>query len=400
MLQPEILGDVDQGTSGDMHAVDELGLTADERAAFDGMKEGPADSDGPAEPDPVEPEAPTDETATDPAAPPPAPTDEDDDTPDVITTDPKTGKSQKTINYNKHQRLMTKAQKEAETVRQQAEQMRVDNAKLAERLAILNEALMAPPPAAEPAKPAAPANPWLEPTVNPEENAIEALAQMQRRQAYMAESTTQAQEQTQAQLEENQIVQTFTRDVSQFVATDDGKHFMGPEGAYQALKNARLMQLGISLFDKDPSDPNVQFTQAEINRMVSDYNSEEKWVVSNAMKAGKSPAQAIMKLAKTFGWKAPTAAAPVAQVPAVAAPTVRAAAPAKPAAASAVAKLQNEIDGAAASRSLSDGGGSPPAEPLSAETLLRMNDSEFARYVDNLPKERLDAIMGRSMAGG
>jgi hypothetical protein len=392
-LQPETIGDVEEGTPGEAATLDEMGFTPDERAAFDAMRDGPQDSDGPAEPEPVEENAePVDQAA------PAEPDDGDDDTPDVITTDPKTGKSQKTINYGKHQRLMSKAQKEAETVRQQAEQARIDNAKLAERLAILNEALMAPAPAAD--APPAPVNPWTEPTINPEENAIEALAQMQRRQAWMAESTTQAQQQTQAQLEDTQIVHDFTRDVSRFESTEDGKHFRGENGAYQFLKNSRLIELGISLFDKDPTDPNIQFTQAEINQMVGDYNAEEKWVVGNALKAGKSPSQAIMKLAKGRGWKAPAAQAPapLAATPAPAARNGNGSAP--PAQVpTAVAKLRNEIDGAAASRSLSDGGGSPPAAPLDAQTLLRMNDAEFAKYVDNLPKERLDSIMGRQLPG-
>ena len=66
---------------------------------------------------------------------------------------------------------------------------------------------------------------------------------------------------------------------------------------------------------------------------------------------------------------------------------------------SAVAQIQAEMAGANASRSLSDGGGSPPGEPLSMERLLHMNDEEFGIYVDNMPKSQLDAIMGRDFSG-
>lgn len=409
-LQPEILGDVDEGTAGTAATLDEMGLTPEERATFDAMKDGPADNDGPADPDPdgePDPAQPVDPAATVPEVPPADPDGDDDETPDVVTTDPRTGKTQKTINYHKHQRLMTKAQKESETLRANAEQARLDNAKLAERLAILNEALMAPAPA--PAAEAPPPNPWQEPTINPEENAIEALAQMQRRQAWSMESSTREQEQTHEQLEDNRVVQDFTRDVARLENTEEGRHFRGEDGAYQFLKNSRLVELGVTLFDKDPTDPAIQFTQAEINKMVSDYNAEEKWVVSEALNAKRSPAQAIMKLARGRGWRAPTATAatpaPVlAQTPA-AAPAARPVAPAArngastPAPGTAVAKLQGEIEGAAASRSLSDGGGSPPGEPLTPEMLLKMNDAEFAAYVDRMPKERLDSIMGRQMPG-
>lgn len=408
-VQVERIGDVDEGAPPPDSGLDEYGFTAEERAVFDGMKQGETDSSGPEEPEPVvedpAPEAPA-VPPVDPQVPPVA--EDDDDAPDVITTDPKTGKTQKTINYGKHQRLITKAQKEAETLRQAAETERLNNAKLAERLQILNEALMAPSPQADPAAPAAPANPMLEPTINVEDDAIAAVAQMQRRQIWMANSSTQAQEQTQEMLEDQQLVADFTRETNAFSATEEGRHFLGSEGAYQYLKNSRLTDLGISLFDKDPTDPAVVFTQAEINQMVSTYNADEKWVVSNALKQNKSPSQAIMKLAKGRGWRPPAAQpAPVPAVPAVVppAPAARAPAPAArpapptPAPSSAAAKLQSEIEGAAASRSLSDGGGSPPAELLSMEMLNRMNDEEFGRYVDSLPRDRLDSIMGKQFPG-
>lgn len=400
----EVIGDVDEGTPADGQGVDELGLTPEERAAFDGMRDGPQDAEGPADPDPAPEPDPAAATAPDPAAPPPADVDED-DAPDTITTDPKTGKPQKTINYGKHQRLMAKAQKDAETIRANAEQARLDNAKLAERLAILNEALMAPaaPPPVDPNAP--PANPMQEKTIDPAEDAIGALAQMQRRQAYLAESANQAVEQTNERIEDQELINGFTRDVQNYARSEEGKHFMGTDGAYQFLKNSRLIELGISLFDKDPTDPNEVFTQAEINKMIEDYNVEERWVAQNALNHGKSPAQAIMKLARGRGWKAPQAAAaapaaPAAAAPAAAPPLARPpAAPAAAAPGSAVAKLQAEAEGAAASRSLSDGGGAPPQAPLDAQALLKMSEEEFGRYVDNMPKDRLDAIMGRPPVG-
>jgi hypothetical protein len=89
-----------------------------------------------------------------------------------------------------------------------------------------------------------------------------------------------------------------------------------------SLKDSRLTELAISLFDKDPTDPAQVFTQAEINKLVADFNAEEKWVVANARKAGKSPSAAIMKLAKGRGFKPQVAQAQAAPAAAPAAPAV------------------------------------------------------------------------------
>jgi hypothetical protein len=221
----------------------------------------------------------------------------------------------------------------------------------------------------------------------------------------MADASMQQQEATQDQLQDQALLRDFTRDTQMYAQTEEGQHFFGGEGAYQFLKNSRLVELGISLFDKDPTDPNEQFTPQEINKMIADFNAEEKWVVNNALSTGKSPAKAIMRLAKGRGWKPPQAAAPAAPLPAGGArrpaqPQARSpAAPAPAAARNAVAQIQAEQAGAAASRSLSDGGGVPPAEPLSIETLLKMDDQEFGMYIDNLPTQRLQALMGREFPG-
>jgi hypothetical protein len=193
------------------------------------------------------------------------------------------------------------------------------------------------------------------------------------------------------------MVRDFTRDTQLFSQTEEGQHFFGMDGAYQHLKNSRLVELGLALFDKDPSDPKETFTQAEIDKMVEDFNTEEAWVVQNALQGGKSPAKAIMKLAKGRGWKAPqvqtSTPAPVVQ------PQVRKAAQQAPMARaqvpSAVAQIQAERAGQAASRSLSDGGGAPPSGPLTPKELLDMDDEQFGLYIDNLPPHALQALMGR-----
>lgn len=435
-LQPETIGDVEEGSPlpPEEHDVDELGLTPEERAEFDQMRN--ADQGLPETPEEGEPEegAPEPRPRLDapPAAapgkkPPPAPAPEEDDEPDQITRDPRTGKEQRTISFGKHQRLLKREREQAEALRTQNEATRLEQAKLAERLAILNEALMAPPvqPPMTPQEQeyarqqAVAQNPMLEDTIDPAVDLPASIAQLQRRQVYMANASMQQQEATQETLQDQALLRDFTRDTQMFSQTEEGMHFFGGEGAYQFLKNSRLVELGIALFDKDPTDPNEQFTQQEINKMIMDFNAEEKWVVNNALQAGKSPAKAIMRLARGRGWRPPQAAAPAPapQPGAGAQPQPRrAAAPqappqlargpaavparaAAPAAVSAVAQLQAEQAGARQSRSLSDGGGAPPAEPLSIEQLLKMGDEEFGMYIDNLPKARLESLMGREFPG-
>jgi hypothetical protein len=423
-VQIERIGDVEEGAPLPPSERDELGLTAEERAIFDGMRDGDADIPADPEPEPApepDPAALAPDGTTPPApAPAPEPTPEDDDTPDTVVTDPKTGKKQSTISFGKHQRLLTKAQQAAEQARQLAEQERINNAKLAERLAILNEALTAPPPPTPEERAAMQqreiaANPMLEETIDPAADAIGALAQIQRRQDWLANTTAQQQEATREVLDDQQMISDYQRDTTAFSRTEAGKHFFGADGAYQFLKNSRLVDLAISLFDKDPTDPDAQFTPQEVQKLISDFNAEERWVVSNAQKAGKSPAAAIMKLARGRGWKPPQAGAAPAPAPAPAPTAPRAAAPAQrtqaapaapavpaaraPGQLDAVAQLQAEAAAAAASRSLSDGGGAPPGQPLTMERLVKMNDAEFAAYIDNLPKDRLDAIMGKDFPG-
>jgi hypothetical protein len=387
-----------------------MGLTAEERVQFDAMQE--ADSTIPSEPETPEPS----ETPEPPAPgeqPPPAPVEEPDE-PDSVVRDPKTGKEQKTVNYNKHQRLLSKAEQRAATAMEETARLRINQARAEERLAILNEALTAPiaPPPLDPAeaqRQAMAENPLLEPTIPVEQDALAAIAQANRRIEYLANQISHTQQETLEVREERELKEGFIHDSQLFSQTEQGAHFFGGDGAYQYLKNSRLTELGISLFDKDPTDPNEVFTQAQINQMIADFNAEEKWVVQNAKREGKSPSVAIMKLAKGRGWKAPVAngngaaapvPAPVAQQPRAAVP-----APARlPAAAAApqsvVAKLAAETQGASASRSLSDGGGVPTPPELTMERLVAMTDPEFNAYMESLPPDRLQSLMGRSFPVG
>jgi hypothetical protein len=406
-VKPEVIGDVEEGEPRLPAETDELGLTADERAQWDEMQAAAkeqAPAEGEEAPDEVTP-APAKPDAEAAAAKPDAdePAEGEDEGEEAAEAapaiDPKTGKPpQKQVNWNKHQRELRKRDDRlaaAETKLREESEARI---KLGERLAILNEALTAPAPVDPQVaqQQAVAANPMLEPDIKVEDDALGAIAQLQRRNAFLQNQLQGTQEETQIEREERGLKEDFQRDADMYARTEDGHHF---GAAYQFLKDSRLTELAISLFDKDPTDPAQVFTQAEINKLVADFNAEEKWVVANARKAGKSPSAAIMKLAKGRGFKPQVAQAQAAPAAAPAAPAV---APVKngnggaPApTADAVSKIKAEAEAAAASRSLSDGGGAPPGEPLTPERLLKMSDKEFGEYVDRLPKENLDALMGR-----
>jgi hypothetical protein len=219
----------------------------------------------------------------------------------------------------------------------------------------------------------------------------------------MANASMQQQEDTQEQLNYQAMVREYGNDAHRFSQTEEGQHFWGDEGAYQFLKNSRLVELSFALYDKDPTDPNVRFTQQEIDRIVAEFNAEERQLVGDALQNSRSPTRTIMRYARARGWRPPQPrqAAPPTRQPATSRSGGRSplAQPQAATARNAIAQIQAEQAGAAASRSLSDGGGTPPGEPLSIDQLLRMDDEEFGIYVDNLPKARLDAIMGRDFPG-
>lgn len=417
-MQPERIGDVQQGADTPDTGTDDLGFTPSERAEWDRMEEEAknAPQEGQPEAAPAA-DAPIDGDADDDGAPDPAqaqgqqkqdpqPGEDDDDEQPEPAASKKPGS---TVSRHKYTRELTKRDQELATLRQQVADSGISQAKLAERLQILNEALTAPAPQ-DPAvarEQAVAENPWLEATINVNDDAIAAIAQMQRRQEYNAKQMVETQEFTAADVEDRQLRDSFTRDISAFSTSEQGKGF---QDAYAYIKNSRLTEIAVSLYDKDPNDPNEVFTQREISKIIEDFNAEEKWVVKNAIENKRSPAGALMRLAKSRGWKYEEPAAggaqpaPQARQPAQgngAAPQQQARQPA-PAVrqgangqGSAVDKINAEIEGAAQARSLSDGGGAPPMEPLAMDKLLKMGDREFAEFVDNISEEKLARLMGK-----
>lgn len=392
-------GGADAGGDSDVNEV--TGLSAEDQALFDGMQTGdaPAGDPEPAGGDDVDPDAdPDPEEAdadaageVDPATGPLAVA----RTPEELAADAAAGKkpAPKTVSFGKYQRELKKAGETAAAAQAEAKKAREDAIKLAERVAIINEALTAQPTAAvDPNAP--PANPFDEADINPEEDYAAAVNQERRRNRYAYEASQGIQQDVTLSREDQQMRDTFQRDFSAAAGVDATVPL-----AYQFLKDSRLTEICISEFDKDPNDPEEVFAPQEVARMVQIFNAEEKYVVGNAIKAGKSPTAAIMRLAKARGFKPPAPAAraaPAAALPAVPAtrngtgrPPVAATAP------SAAEQLATLAAAKEAGKSLSDGGGAPPSG-LTAQMLVDMKDEEFEELIDSLPKHQLDALLGRA----
>lgn len=390
-------GDADAG--GDINEA--TGLTAEEQAAFEGMRTGDAPVSDPEPPEgdvdanDVDPDAEDGDPAeVDPVPPDPLAKEK---TPEELAADAAAGKrsAPKTVSFGKYQRELKKAGETAAAAQAEAKKAREDAIKLAERVAIINEALSAQPAAAvDPNAP--PANPFEEADIDPAEDYAAAVQQERRRNKFAYEASQGIQQDVTLSREDQQMRDTFQRDFSAAAGQDPS---VAP--AYQFLKDSRLTEICISEFDKDPNDPNEVFTPQEVARMVQIFNAEEKYVVGNAIKAGKSPTAAIMRLAKARGFKPPPPVtaqpSPAAQSRAVVPARTNGAAPAAPAATapSAAAELATLAAAKEAGKSLSDGGGAPPPTGITAKMLLDMDDDQFAAFVDDLPQHELDSLMGR-----
>lgn len=388
----------DQGASGDVD--DATGLTADELAAFDGMRTGdtpagspePSEADGGVDPD--DPDAGAEDGDVDPAGEvdPAAPPLAREKTPAELEADAAAGKkpAPKTVSFGKYQRELKKAESAASAAQAEAKKAREDSIKLAERVAIINEALTTPPPAAvDPNAP--PANPFEEDDIAPEVDYAASVKQIQRRQRFQNENQSRVEQDVTVSREDREMRDTFQRDFSAAAASDPTV-----PAAYQFLKDSRLTEICISEFGKDPNDPNEQFTPQEVAKMVQTFNAEEKWVVSNALKRNKSPTAAIVALAKARGFKPPAPAARPAPGPA--APPVRTNGAAPPAVPSAAAELAALAAAKEAGKSLSDGGGAPPESGISAKMLIDMNDEQFEDFLDNLnptQERQFNELLGR-----
>lgn len=366
----------------DDNTLEDGGLTTEEQAQFDSMREPGTNASSPAQlVDPLEqPAATTITPAADTTlkAPEPAPQGEQDD-PDVETIKDAAGaavldgagKPQKRVSFHKYQRLEQRYNElELKHGKTAEERARID-----ERLKIINEALTTP----------APAEPVVDqdPRPDPEVNIFEYVKWQERQLDREREARTSLEQSWKDEREEGQMASSYRQDANRFASTEPN---FGR--AYHFLLTLRQGQLKAGGWTD----------QKKIDQQIV---KEERGLVRNALKENASPAQRLFEMAKAAGFVPP---APVADPPA-AQPLVPgtplgeiakpAAAPvaAKPGVPSVAEQVALAAKGAEAALSLSNVGGAP-VEQLTAAKLLAMDPDDFDYAVAGLSKTKLREIFG------
>lgn len=262
--------------------------------------------------------------------------------------------------------------------RQQLQETKELNARVEERLAILNEILAADekPGTAAPAEPIAP--PPVEEFVDPEVDIFKFAKQMQehakRQNEYikkLEEKVSGTEQLTRQQIEGMQADQAIRSDLTSHVARNP--HFLPAYNHLRQTRDKALEALGYA---------DQAAREAQIAR-------EERGLAADALKNKKSYAEVIYNLALAYGFQPPAPKADPtpepAPAPPPAAPTV------DPAAAAKIESIRNgkELAGA----SLTGAGGSA-AEGLTVQQLANMNEHDFLNLAAKLGgKGRLDTLL-------
>ena len=380
--------------------LNEIGLDANEAAAFESMRTGadlpddvvkaldvPPPPAGDAAP-PQDGTAPAD-PAKPAAAAPAAAEDEDDDGTDEVDDGQQQGeqpKYPKRVAFAKHKRILDKKEAELSTLREKLAEQDRTNAKINERLAILNEALRTPaaPQGQQPKKdddPRPPADDVFG-TIEWQNRQIEKLSQT------VTQMQTGQQQREQVQSEANAMDTFYREDAATYAAQDP--EFIPAYNHLMALRDHQLKMLG--------------YTDEKARRAA--IREEEQGIVKFAMAESQrtgqrvSAAKLIKELSLSMGFTPPKAPDPApAPAPAPAAPAQGA----KPAAAApgAPAKMPTLTDQIQRVReaqdrnlSLSDGGGAPPPT-IDTAALASMSEEDFGHMIENLPKDRLRDLLGR-----
>lgn len=295
-------------------------------------------------------------------------------------------KPKKRVSARKYERTaaeLADARKEAQTLRESM-------ARADERMKIINDALTPPPVAAK-------AEGEEDPEPDAEKDVFAWIAWSKRDRARTNDRLTEIQSGRQAETQDAQLANTYTDDARSFASTEP--NFVP---AYQFLMANRTYELAQYFFGKDLQEPGVQLLPAEVAKIKTTIGNEEKQLVSEAVKAEKSPAARIFALAKARGFRPPGAGNSAAKPNGAAKPAGNGAAAAAPGSlaeggGAAASRVEDEIarirEGSESSRSLSHGGGAPPS-PMTPEKLANMPQDEFDRFVDSLSPAQERAMFG------
>lgn len=336
-------------------------------------------------------------------------TEEDDEADGVETSQGKDGKPQKRVSFHKYQRLEQAFEQTRRDLETTKRDQAAREARLEERLAIINEALATPQQAqqqqdAEDADPAP----------DPEKEIFEYVKWQQRRIERQEAAISEMRDAETGRAEANTLLRTYQESAAEFASTEPN---FAP--AYTFLVRQREAEL-IAQGTK-PSEVREKITR------------EEQGLVRKAVSEGKNPAEYVFSLAKVRGFQPMTAEQMTAARQQAAQRANGGTVAPKPApkqadpgaldapldASQRRAPVQRQqqngngrqparqqeapldvraiVDGINrgqdAARSLSNAGGSVPPT-LTAKAVADMSESDFALLVDNLPEERLREVFG------
>ncbi len=405
MVNPEKIADVDEGAQSDL---DIGGMNAEEQATWDAMRagrdlptEGGTDAENGADRSDDGGGDDSDGDGTDTAA---------DPAHDVDQTAQAEKRVAKTVSFHKHQRKLKEAEDKAAALQakldgamQETAKEREQRTRLDERTKMLLDAISAKPkPATE--KPATETDPEPDGEDDPIAHAAWTARELKRTQQTIKaiqEGTQKRETESAAEREQRTIYDTYENDLKREAMADPNF----PQ-AFVALRESRYTELGyiytqqyadggIDINDKAAVDATL--TPEQQVRLSQDiqrsFHDEQMLVAREALSKGRSPAKAVLSLARARGWKPEAAAV----VPAKASGN-GAAAPARQVAAKPTVseELAAIREGQANSKSLSDAGGSPGGD-ITPERLATMTDDEFDEFYNSMPKNKLDKLMGKTL---
>lgn len=365
-------------------------LTPEEQAQFDAMR-GVDDGEPPPSPEPPpEPETPP-QPQLKAGEKPPAPQEPDPD-PDLEVTDPKTGTKQKRVSIHKYQRLEERAKAaEEERTRIAAERQELLDrfSRADERLKIISEAMATPEGGQQQQQ-------EEDPQPDPEKDIFGAFQWAQRQIGKLSEKLNSIEQGAVDQTQETEIANAYRADAGRYAQSEPAF-----AEAYVYLITQRDRELELA---------GVTDKRAREQQIVR----EEKGLVAGAIKANRSPAEMIFKMAEGRGYKKTAAPPPPANgggeqqqkdpkaldapVNGSKPPPAQAAPPPAQQQQQKAPTVTEEIEaikrGQEAAASLSNVGGGAPVQELTSAALADMSEEDFNKLIERLPRERVMELMG------
>lgn len=384
----------------------EDGLTPEERTQFADMQR---ETSAPPAPDAPVVDVPADDAAAAAATGAAADDDDEGDEPAAgvaaaaAGADGADGRKPRRVSYSKYDRETKELKAERDAANAKLAEKDQMQARLDERLRIINEALTTPPAGAEDQAKKTPPLPKAEDDLEPDMEAdIFAWNQWNRRetlrlQQEVRDGKQQTVQDQQSQQQERETNTAYMDDAESYATNEP--NFVP---AYQFLMASRMAELAVHYFGKDLSVEGQKLTRPEYNKISHTIVNEEKQIVQGALKAGRSPAAQLFAIAKSRGFRPPAAAAAPAKTNGAAANGAAkpagdaAAAPgalgteSKPSVVDEIARMRNGQD---AAFSLSGGGGAPPAA-IDAAKLANMPQDEFEEMMENMSPAQIKKLMG------